>query len=213
MDYHFLYKTVNQVTNKYYIGVHSTNQLDDGYLGSGVVIKRSIAKYGASSHTREYIGFFDTRVECLEAEKLYITKALLEDAMCMNLRQGGRGGFVRFTAEQYHANSEKSQASQAKLRATDPDWQARISKRVSEANKQHYANGTRSINVKPHVPGEYKHTDEVKQRISSTTKGLCAGEKNSQFGTMWITDGVNNIKQAKDTPLPEGWRHGRVMKK
>ena len=34
--------------------------------------------------------------------------------------------------------------------------------------------------------------------------------KNSQFGSVWITDGTNNKKIKKDTPIPEGWKKGRV---
>jgi len=34
--------------------------------------------------------------------------------------------------------------------------------------------------------------------------------KNSQFGTMWITDGEKNSKIKKEENIPEGWRRGRV---
>lgn len=37
------------------------------------------------------------------------------------------------------------------------------------------------------------------------------GKKNTQFGTMWITDGKNNAKVNKHEEIPQGWRKGRVM--
>jgi hypothetical protein len=36
------------------------------------------------------------------------------------------------------------------------------------------------------------------------------GSKNSQFGTMWITNGIENKKIKKDLDIiPEGWYKGR----
>ena len=34
--YNFVYKTTNLLNNKYYIGVHSTDNLNDGYLELGL---------------------------------------------------------------------------------------------------------------------------------------------------------------------------------
>ena len=49
--YFYFYKITNNKNGKYYYGVHSTNNLNDGYMGSGVGIKRAIEKYGISSFT------------------------------------------------------------------------------------------------------------------------------------------------------------------
>ena len=38
------------------------------------------------------------------------------------------------------------------------------------------------------------------------------GERHSQYGTMWITDGIANRKIKKDAAIPEGWRKGRQIK-
>lgn len=36
--YYFIYKTTNLINSKIYIGQRSTNKIDDGYLGSGVIL-------------------------------------------------------------------------------------------------------------------------------------------------------------------------------
>lgn len=38
------------------------------------------------------------------------------------------------------------------------------------------------------------------------------GKDNSQYGTMWITDGINNKKIKKDVDfIPDGWYKGRKI--
>jgi len=38
------------------------------------------------------------------------------------------------------------------------------------------------------------------------------GEKNSQFGKMWITNGIDSTRILKNSSIPEDWRKGRVIK-
>ena len=38
------------------------------------------------------------------------------------------------------------------------------------------------------------------------------GENNSQFGSCWITNGIENRKIKKDDKIPIGWKLGRVFK-
>ena len=65
--YHFIYKTTNTENGKFYYGIHSTENLNDGYLGSGLLIRTAISKYGKDNFTREIISFHDTREEAFKA--------------------------------------------------------------------------------------------------------------------------------------------------
>ena len=47
-----------------------------------------------------------------------------------------------------------------------------------------------------------------KSRIAKISN---AGERNPSFGTIWITDGINNKKICKESEIPEGWRKGRYF--
>ena len=56
------------------------------------------------------------------------------------------------------------------------------------------------------------HTDETKQRIGSMNSISQKGEKNSQYGTMWINNGISNKKIKKDEPISADWNRGRKIK-
>lgn len=55
MKYFVVYKTTNKVNGKFYIGSHQTYRLEDGYLGSGKVLKMAIRKYGRDQFERQII--------------------------------------------------------------------------------------------------------------------------------------------------------------
>ena len=42
----YFYKITNKINRKYYFGVHSTEDINDGYMGSGTVLAKAYKKYG-----------------------------------------------------------------------------------------------------------------------------------------------------------------------
>ena len=56
------------------------------------------------------------------------------------------------------------------------------------------------------------HSDRSKEKISQKSKIHQSGEGNSQFGTMWITDGSQSKKIKNIDQIPEGWSRGRKIK-
>ena len=90
---HYLYKTTCIITGRYYIGMHSTCNVGDGYMGSGRRLTASLRKYGVDNHKKEILEFFDNRDLLIEAEIKAITPEMITDNNCMNLMGGGTGGF------------------------------------------------------------------------------------------------------------------------
>lgn len=90
--YHFIYKTTNLINNKIYIGKHSTDNLDDGYLGSGVLLTKAIKKYGKDNFIREILSFHDTSENALLAETEIVDNEFVTRDDTYNLMIGGKGG-------------------------------------------------------------------------------------------------------------------------
>ena len=69
----FIYKTTNLLNGKIYIGQHATENLNDGYLGSGVILQKAFDIYGRENFTREILKMVDGSKEDLNrAEEYYI---------------------------------------------------------------------------------------------------------------------------------------------
>ena len=77
--YHYVYEIVNSVNGKLYYGVHSTDDLDDGYLGSGSVIGHAKRKYGKENFAIEILAFYDDRTQAGKAETRLLQEILHVD--------------------------------------------------------------------------------------------------------------------------------------
>lgn len=201
-SHHYIYKTTCSVTNRYYIGMHSTSNLEDGYLGSGQCLWHSINRYGKENHSIEILEFLSDRKSLALREAQIVNEELLKDPMCMNLAKGGEaGGFLN---EEHQLKCSSAGG-----------------KTMTEHKRQIVSNLMKAFNTsdkhKP-WPKAYdwtgkKHSEATKKKMSESKKGKGIGEINSQFGTMWITNGRKNKKIKKDQLIPNGWQRGRVTDK
>ena len=173
--YHYLYKTTDLRNGAFYIGVHSTSNMDDGYLGSGTRLRRAIRKHGKENFRLEILEFFDSREVLMQRERELVNEFLLTDPMCMNLKPGGSGGFCSdehkrkfIAAALVSGASEKGHEKLALLR-TNPEWVKQLGNNIKKAKQK---------NPKPQ--GTFKgktHTDETKRKISNALKGRPALNK------------------------------------
>lgn len=207
--YFFIYKTTNLINEKYYIGMHSTSNLKDGYLGSGKYLRRSIRKHGKENFRCEVLEFCESWEKLVEKEKELVHEELIKDPLCMNLKPGGRGGL--FSREHLDRVRIIGGESLKRKLETDPEFRKDHCKRASDNMKLRFLQGRRQS--LPSWKGK-THTRETKLLMSKSKKETTKGEGNSQFGTCWITkEGIN--KKVKKEELVNylilGWNKGRKV--
>ena len=169
MDKHFIiYKTISKITGRYYIGMHVTTKIDDGYLGSGRRIMAEIRKYGRENFERIVLETLPSKEALIEREAQLVTEEIRADPLCLNLKNGGEGGWDHVTSEQQSANGHRGNAAMRVLRETNPEWVAAKAKAISESLKIAYATGLKSPTM-PNWAGR-KHSPETKAKISAARK-------------------------------------------
>lgn len=177
--YYFIYQTTNLINNKKYIGQHQTENIDDGYLGSGVLLQKAIKKYGKENFSRQILCFANNKDELDSLEIAYIAAAQARESdQYYNLNDGGLGqrGFV-MPEEQKKAISESEKEA---YRSGRRKYVQRVitdeeRKQKSETAKRLYAEGK----IIPPMKGKFgrdnpaygrKMTDEQKAVLSQKAK-------------------------------------------
>lgn len=75
---HYVYKIIQLSTRREYIGIHSTDNFNDGYMGSGTLIKPAVDAC-PDDFVKTIIWMCDTREEAEELESTLVTEEYLKE--------------------------------------------------------------------------------------------------------------------------------------
>lgn len=205
--YYFLYKTTNKINGKYYIGAHTTSNLDDGYLGSGTLILRAISKYGKENFIREILQFFNSSEELYLAERQLVDEKFILDDNNYNVNIGGKGGFLPMAGEKnpFYGKKHSFETRQKMSEA------AKHRKPMSENHKQ--AIGKAILGVKPYTNGKVNIKLHDNQPIPpGFYYGVTRHKKynKSKNHINWYTNGIKNIILHDTEEVPQGFHLGRT---
>lgn len=209
--YHIVYKTINLVNNKFYIGVHKSSKLMDEYLGSGKLISLSIKKYGRENFIRENLFIYPDARSAYGKEQELLS-VFLEHPLCMNLKQGGMGGFDLInTLPRTWGSFDKARLVLSRMYQEDKEFRKMMGDKV----RNRFLDIEYRKRVAPrHWIGK-NHSESSKNKISISMQGRYDGCNNPSYGTCWITKNSKNKKIKKDELefwLDQGWSLGRTLK-
>ena len=112
----------------FYIGAHQTKNLDDGYIGSGKILKHAIAKYGKENFKSEILYLLSSKEEMFSLEREIVNEAFVNDPLTYNLKIGGSGGnpgIVGAFTGRTHTAETKEKMRQASLKQITTDEKRR----------------------------------------------------------------------------------------
>lgn len=209
--FHYIYK-ITRDDGRFYIGMHSTDVLEDGYFGSGKLITRSIKKHGVDRHTKEILEFCDSREELRMLESSLVNEELIADKMCMNLQLGGFGGFIN---QDHQRKCSSAGLNSYRKKLKNEDYRNNVCENISKATKKsHAAGNAHKIDTNMWVGKTQTEVHVEKRKATFAERGHMQGEKNSQFGTCWVTNGIKPVKIKKDLLdeyLAKGFIRGRKL--
>ncbi|HFZ6055860.1 TPA: NUMOD3 domain-containing DNA-binding protein [Escherichia coli] len=181
--FHYVYHTTIKSNRSgkiyHYVGKRTTTNLDDGYVGSGKVIKMMKRK-NKESETPIYefevvrSKLFDTTEEAFECEILLVEAAREKwgRGVCLNIAPGGVGGFDGGEHHPFYGKHHKPE-SRAKMSAS----------RMGEKNHRY---------GKPSVMKGKKHSPEAIEKIAAASRG----ENNPRYGVTLTEETKNKIRNA-----------------
>lgn len=216
--YHYIYK-ITRFDGMYYIGMHSTDNLEDGYFGSGKRLWHSINYHGKDKHTKEILEFLPDRQSLVKREKELVCKELLEDVLCLNLKVGGEGGWNK----QSSANGGKKTAGKTGIYHAiylkeKEGYAEEFSRKVksglqkSEKWKEYWKSDSGLAQKKKLSECSNSEAAKIKRKLTNDQRNFQKAENNSQFGTCWVSNGEEVKKIKKDSLesyIAKGYQRGR----
>lgn len=168
----YIYKITHIPTGRYYIGQHRSSKFDQGYWGSGVVIRKLLNRHNKTEFFREVLAWAETREELNFLESKYVDKKSLFDKKCLNQKTGGNMFVMSNSAKIKLSASLKGNKNATHI---TKEGRARLSKfrieqneklikmpeyrkKLSDSLKEYYKKNPR--------PTGWHHTVETKTKIS-----------------------------------------------
>lgn len=201
----YFYKITNQINGKYYFGVHSTSNINDGYMGSGVALKRAYKKYGIGNFIKEILYYFDNAEEMYAFEEQYVNDELVNDSQCYNMVIGGRskntsmhlGKLASIASSREDVIAKRKESVYLYWHTGDVEEKRR---KQSEGNKRYWTTGDVEAKKQRHSEVQkrsYQEHPERRERIVARLKERYSSEEGEKVRRK-ISESLRNSEAHKE---------------
>jgi len=187
--YYTVYQITNLINKKVYIGFHSTNDLDDGYLGSGKLIKQAIIKYNPENFFKEYLAIFDNKEEAEKLESDLVDYNFVQRDDTYNLSLGGnvlilsgKNHYMYGKTWEEAIGSEKANVlrEQVSKRFKGTVLTNSHKEKISFISKKRWSDPDFKQRMSNNRTG-YTHSEETKMKISKSNTGKKLSKKHREI--------------------------------
>lgn len=207
-----IYQVTHRKSGKVYIGKHQTLDPNDGYMGSGKLVRAAVKKHGVDEFEKEQLYVFETEEEMNAKEAELVTEEFCARDDTYNLCPGGNGGWgyvnTQLLNTQWSDPNKRRESLSVSIRQKWKEDQTYASAKRQHSHPNFVNSGYTSFLGK-------SHSDETKKKMSEKISLKAKGENNSQFGTCWVTNNQHTIKIKNsdlNSYLSNGYIRGRSYK-
>ena len=231
--YHYLYQVTHKESGRIYIGIHSTDNLNDRYFACGVHeaseksdaewakinhefenpnhIVNALQKYGRKAFEREILEFRDTREEILKLEAVYVDEEFVVSSLTFNQRSGGEGSFFSDETRALISKNNsmhRSEVRQKVSKAGKERWTDEMKSELSENNPMYRQENIEKLAGKNSVWYGRSHSEETKKKISDKRKEQ---EKVGRTEQQRLRTQASMIETSKDLTEIEDLETGKTL--
>lgn len=227
----YLYEIKNLINGKIYIGIHTTNNLYDGYSGSGKFLNLAYAKYGKHNFKKTILAFYTSLDDLVNDEKKIVDVDFVRHPQTYNCDLGGSGGKIwtkelrekmsktqklRFFNGDAVWNKGKNHKEDKRIKLLSQKTKMKISSKVSGEN-----NGMYGVDVATKMT---ESANKIRlKKISKANSGKCRTEEhrknysNAASARIWITNvktgKISHTTNKEDERLNHpDWKRGKGLK-
>lgn len=137
--HYIIYRIVNNINGKIYIGKHKCNNLDDNYFGSGKLLRYAINKYGIENFTFHLEIDLKSQEEMDLLEQLVVNSEFLKRLDVYNISRGGKNPCMYGKDNPFYGKTHtKEFIEYIRKKLKNKKLSDETKKKISEGLKKHF---------------------------------------------------------------------------